>query len=87
MYQLINDKGNPAANHFVFIGEDGYESLRSYSSKVATRKDGKVTLGRHWDYSATTLRHLKHWIGTTDSIKVMRERIESGEYLYDEGMV
>lgn len=54
---LINANGNTVANQFVI--EDGNEIyFQSYNSLVAKR-DGRVfTLGRDFDYSRTTSKHL-----------------------------
>lgn len=57
--QLINDKGNPAANQFVIVGEQGVY-FQSYDSVIAQKNynDGKIYLSPSWDYSKTTLKHL-----------------------------
>lgn len=38
--------------------------LQSYNSTVAVldRESGIVTLGRHWDYSVTTLKHVYNFL-------------------------
>ena len=70
--QLINDKGNPVANHFV-INKGGELYLQSYNSIVAKRSwFGEIKLigghekpwvfGVDWDYSRTTLKHLKTFL-------------------------
>lgn len=38
------------------------DKLYSYGTLVAEIKDGKPVLYPEWDYSATTLRHVKEWL-------------------------
>ena len=56
--QLINDRGNAAANQFVIYDNDGNCTFQSYRSTIATIKGDKVELYRDWDYSNTTRKHL-----------------------------
>lgn len=44
-------------NQFVIEFTGGY-IFQSYNSICAIWKDGKLTLGRDWDYSTTTSEHL-----------------------------
>lgn len=39
-------------------------TLQSYDSTVAVidRKSNKITLGKHWDYSVTTLKHVYQFL-------------------------
>ena len=57
--QLINEKGNPAANQFVINGNAGVY-FQSYDSVIAQKNydNGKIYLSPSWDYSKTTLKHL-----------------------------
>lgn len=57
--QLINDKGNPAANQFVINADNGVY-FQSYDSVIAQKNysDGKIYLSPSWDFSKTTLKHL-----------------------------
>lgn len=51
---LFTKFGNPAAQQIVQIDENG-ETFYSYGTAIARRaKDGKLTLTRAWNYSATT---------------------------------
>lgn len=78
--KLTNARGNTVANHTVIHTDKG-DFLQSYSSIVAQIKRGEVTLDEYyWDYSATTLKYLKRFLGTTVSKKVMQQRIKDGEY-------
>lgn len=79
--QIINAKGNPVANQFMITKNDR-TTFQSYKSIIAHKmNDGRVILDLYyWDYSVTTLRHLKTFLNTTASKKTILERIESGEY-------
>ena len=57
IYQLINDKGNPARNQFV-VEKDGKTYFQSYETIIAEVNKDKVTLSKDWVYSTTTLKHL-----------------------------
>lgn len=44
-------------NQFILEGE-GKTIFQSYDSTIAIIKNGKLTLGKYWDYSKTTSKHL-----------------------------
>lgn len=44
-------------NQFVITSKESV-AFQSYNSVVATIEKGVLTLGRHWDYSNTTRKHL-----------------------------
>lgn len=75
--------GNPVANQFIIdVGEKEY--FQSYRSVIAVRDRSKypstVTLDEtYWDYSVTTLKYLKEFLGTYDSKKDIQKKIDSGE--------
>lgn len=100
---LINTNGNAVANQFVI--EMGVNSFcfQSYDSLVAKR-DGRVfTLGRDFDYSRTTSKHLHTFmeeyapgilyriqqeISSYKSFSdMLRKAIKKGIIQYDENMV
>ena len=54
---LINNKGNAAANQFV-INKNGIVYFQSYESPICRIENNKVTLTSDWDYSNTTRKHL-----------------------------
>ena len=70
--QLTNDNNNPVANHFV-IHQGDTEYLQSYDSIVVKREGNKVTLGQDWDYSPTTLKHVKYYLGIYLTIAKMSD--------------
>ena len=78
--QLINDNNNPAANQFVIKTPNGIY-FQSYDSVVAFYdNDHKLYLGRDWDYSNTTRKHL--YIFIRDYTKYcIRSRKELLDYI------
>jgi len=56
--QLINRKGNPAANQFVI--NDGNKTIfQSYETKIAEIENNKITIDTNaMGYSNTTSKHL-----------------------------
>lgn len=89
--QLINDRGNAVANHFV-IYKDGDIYLQSYNSIVAKIETPfkLVILGRDWDYSRTTSRHLKKFLGDalgfTSSTAELRKAIKDDDIVVDNNL-
>ena len=74
--------GGYAANQFKVWTDEGV-TFQSYRSQIATKaNDGTVTLYEpYWNfYSATTNRYLLQFLNE-DSIKDVREKVKSGEYL------
>ena len=69
------------ANNQVVIEHEGKTIFQSYDSVIAIIGEGKISLSHHYDYSRTTMKYLKQFLG--HGIKETRERIESGEYKLD----
>ena len=56
------------------------EVFQSYDSIIAIKKiGGIVVLSEHYDYSRTTMKYLKKFLG--HDITETRKRISDGEYL------
>ena len=52
-------------NQFHLYGEvngDIYHILQSYDSKVVEIREGETILGRDWDYSTTTSKHVYEFL-------------------------
>ncbi|QMP19005.1 hypothetical protein FKOIJHOC_00057 [Acinetobacter phage Ab_121] len=81
---LYTNSGSKAPNQFnVFIyGQEGnIKVFKSYNSIIAVRCNGETYLDQgKWDYSPTTLRYLKQWLGTQDSKAEIVKKIEDGIY-------
>ena len=79
---MINWEGRSVANQFIIDTEEGL-FFQSYKSIVAfePRSGEKTVLDeKYWDYSRTTLKYLKLFLGVTDSKKELESKINSGEY-------
>ena len=62
----------------------GVRTLFSYGTKVVTIKNNVVTLGKSYDYSQTTLRHVKEFLKQEtnffiDGVKDIRKLIKNGD--------
>ena len=62
----------------------GAKTLFSYGTKVVTIKNNVVTLGTSYDYSKTTLRHVKEFLKQEtnffiDGVKDIRKLIKNGD--------
>jgi len=90
--QLINNRGNGAVNQFVIKTNKAYY-FQSYDSMIAKydRKSGVITLGRDWDYSKTTMKHLNIFLDdycykSGMNKKRIEKAIADGEIVYDENL-
>lgn len=80
--QLINSNGNSVKNQFVNTTELTTK-FQSYNTIVASKnnKTGVVTLDPKWCYSQTTLKHLKTFLGITNSKEKILKDIEKDVYI------
>jgi hypothetical protein len=69
--------GNAVPNQFVISGTE-WEMFQSYHSRIAVVWQGQVYLFRDWDYSRTTLKYLKQFLGY--SKPEISAKLKSGEY-------
>ena len=68
-------------NQFKVYMEKGV-IFQSYSTLISFRDlNGKVYLTSDWDYSKTTLKHLKIFLGIDLSVKDIRAKIAKGDYI------
>lgn len=83
--QLINNKGNAVKNQFVITTDKG-QYFKSYNSLIAFKPNcgSSIVLTKYWNYSVTTLRHLKTFLCTNDNSKKIREKIDSGEIILND---
>ncbi len=83
-------KGNNVVNQFVITDGDNVY-FQSYSSLIAKKENGKITLGCDWDYSRTTMKYLSKWLydycGIDMNKRDIEKAIKSGKFNYDEDMV
>lgn len=74
-----SSNGNSVPNQFLIEG-DGKRIFQSYSSVIAIKENGKVTLDeKYWDYSVTTGKYRNQFLRETK--KDTEKKIASGEYL------
>ena len=81
--QLINNTGNAVKNQFI-ITSKVTTKFQSYGSIIASKnnKTGIVTLDpKYWNYSQTTLKHLKTFLNISDSKAQILKGIEDKKYI------
>ncbi len=80
---MTNRGGNAAANQFI-IETPQFYIFQSYDSIIAKKErgfQGKVILDPYyWDYSRTTLKYLRDFIGVNLSKKEIQSYIDQGIY-------
>lgn len=81
---MQSPNGNDVPNQFI-IHTDNAQIFQSYQSIIAIRPYGydKVILGHHYDYSNTTMKYLKIFLGNS-GIAETRKLIADNTYTYDE---
>lgn len=81
---MYSSSGKQVPNQYnIFVyGEKGtLRVFKSYQSIIAVKVNSVVTLdSSKWDYSNTTLKYLKEFLGTRMSKKEIIAKIESGEF-------
>ena len=79
--QLINNQGNAVKNQFVIIN-NGIIYFKSYSSTIAKiTLNGTLILGKNWNYSNTTLKHLYEFLRQNNLAKIANKK--TLQYLID----
>jgi hypothetical protein len=74
------------AKNQIVIEDKGERIFQSYESIIVKiDKEGKVTLGRHWNYSVTTTKYRNMFLGETT--KETQAKIDSGEYVVDDNLL
>jgi len=73
------------AKNQIVIEDKGERIFQSYESIIVKIKAGKVTLGRHWNYSVTTTKYRNMFLGETT--KETQAKIDSGEYVVDDNLL
>lgn len=78
VHNMISDRGNPVINQFVIFDTPSKVYFQSYSSLIAEYDyaDLRLVLGKHFDYSVTTLKYLHKWVNRYVDREV-REKIEN----------
>lgn len=75
---LINANDRAASNQFLISCEGG-AAFQSYDSYIAFQStDGSIFLSEKWNCSATTLKHLKIFLGDHPTKKQYQKMIDQG---------
>lgn len=78
---MTSSRGNDVPNQFLIETNEG-TMFQSYNSNIAFKyNNGKVVLGKNWDYSKTTGKYRNMFLGETK--KETQSKIDSGEYVID----
>lgn len=76
--QLINSNGNAVKNQFVITTSKG-QYFKSYDSLIGfVTKEGSIILTEKWNYSQTTVKHLKTFLGCSLTKSQLQKRIDQG---------
>jgi len=85
MKGIIVEQFEDVKNQFIIRDTvNGVTYFQSYSSIIAKKEKGKVTLGKNWDYSMTTGKYRNRFLNETK--KETQAKLDSGVYLYDENL-
>ena len=78
---ICSSNGNKVPNQFIVTLPENVTVFQSYNTVIAQNRNGKIVLdSKALDYSATTLKYLKRFLGTTESKKQLQDKIQSGFY-------
>ena len=78
---MTSGNGNKVPNQFVIKLPENVTVFQSYNTVIAQNRNGEIVLdSKALDYSATTTKYLKHFLGTTESKKQLQDKIQSGFY-------
>ena len=78
---MTSSNGNKVANQFVITLPENVTVFQSYNTVIAQNRNGKIVLdSKALDYSATTTKYLKQFLGTTESKKQLQDKIKNGFY-------
>lgn len=85
--QLINSRGNAVKNQFVITTDKG-QYFQSYDTLIAFKPFNGDTpvLTDSWDYSSTTLKYFKQFLGTSASKKDLEKQIKAGTLILDNSL-
>ena len=76
------------ANNQYIVNTSKGAYFQSYNSLIGFEpNDGSTpTLTSKWDYSATTLKYTKQFLGTTASKKQIQQMIDEGSIILDDNL-
>ena len=78
---MTSKNGNKVPNQFVIKLPENVTVFKSYNTVIAQNRNGEIVLdSKALEYSATTTKYLKQFLGTTESKKQLQDKIQSGFY-------
>ena len=78
---MTSNNGNKVANQFIITLPENVTVFQSYKTVIAQNRNGVIVLdSKALDYSATTLKYLKIFLGTNESKKQLQDKIKNGFY-------
>ena len=78
---MTSQNGNKIPNQFVVKLPENVTIFQSYKIVIAQNRNGKIVLdSKALEYSATTTKYLKQFLGTNESKKQLQDKIENGFY-------
>jgi hypothetical protein len=78
---MTSSNGKKVPNQFVIKLPENVTMFQSYNTVIAQNRNGQIILdSKALEYSATTLKYLKQFLGTVDSKKQLQAKIENGFY-------
>ncbi len=78
---MTSQNGNKISNQFIITLPENVTVFKSYNTVIAQNRNGVIVLdSKALDYSATTTKYLKQFLGTNESKKQLQDKIQSGFY-------
>ena len=78
---MTSQNGNKIANQFIVTLPENVTVFKSYKTVIAQNRNGEIVLdSKALDYSATTTKYLKQFLGTSESKKQLQDKIKNGFY-------
>ena len=78
---MYSSNGDKVANQFIVTLPENVTIFQSYKTVIAQNRNGKIVLDcRALEYSATTTKYLKQFLGTNESKKQLQDKIKNGFY-------
>lgn len=78
---MTSRNGNKVPNQFIVTLPENVSIFQSYKTVIAQNRNGTIVLdSKALDYSATTTKYLKQFLGITESKKQLQDKIKSGFY-------
>ena len=82
---MLGRNGNKVANQFIVTLPENVTVFQSYNTVIAQNRNGKIVLDSNTlEYSATTTKYLKQFLGTNESKKQLHDKIKNGFYLVED---